>query len=89
MLTFLLYLGLGLLMDVALTKYYIAISARRVFPASILAGFITAFSIYVIDQFVTTGNVWLLAGYCLGNSLGTWIGMKGNRVERNSNKDAY
>jgi hypothetical protein len=74
--TFLVYVGLGILMDFILTKYYQSISDGRAFRASGYAAVITAFSFYVIDKFVTTGNVWLLAGYCLGNAAGTFIGMK-------------
>jgi hypothetical protein len=44
--------------------------------ASLLTFAITVIHFLVIYEFITTGNLWLILGYALGNSAGTFAGMK-------------
>lgn len=75
-----LYFFAGAGLDALITLYYISISSRLVFLASILSMLITAFSVLVISGILERGNdkrrkMSMLLSYALGNGVGTAVAM--------------
>lgn len=74
MLTFVVYLALGVLSDILIGKYYLALSAHRALLASGLAIAIPLTTFLVMAQALETKNITCILGFVLGNGLGTyWV----------------
>jgi len=71
----LLYSGLGVLQDLVITRYYLALTSRRVFLAPVLAVLITVLAVAVLDGLITSHHPILILSYGLGTGLGTRLGM--------------
>ena len=70
-----LYVFLGILMDVAVTLYTRAVSCRRKWLATITSAAITIVGLTVIEGIVTSRNLGLIFAYGSGTALGTALGM--------------
>lgn len=73
---FVTYMALGLALDYLLTKYYISISLRYRYRASILSTIITLLTVFLIASVIKSNSVVPLLGYALGNGIGTFLGVK-------------
>jgi len=73
---FVIYMALGLALDYLLTKYYISISLRYRYRASILSMIITLLTVFVIASVIKMNSVVPLLGYALGNGVGTFLGVR-------------
>jgi len=69
------YFAAGVVGDYLISRYYLAISHRRVYEASSLAFAITMFSVLVIATLVVERNFWLMLAYALGTGAGTFSGL--------------
>jgi hypothetical protein len=76
MLTFAAYVVLGIVSDVIITWYYLAIASRRAFQASILAVVIPLLSFAVIAQALETHDLTCVLAFVLGNGAGTYWAVK-------------
>ena len=71
-----LYVFLGILMDVAVTLYTRAVSCRRKWLATITSAAITIVGLTVIEGIVTSRNLLLIVAYGIGAGIGTLFGMQ-------------
>jgi len=71
-----LYALLGVVQDVIIARYYICVSRREAFRASIWAFLITALTVWVIGSVVVSNSVILILCYAVGTAVGTGIGVK-------------
>ena len=76
MVTLLAYVSLGILADIFIARYYMALSARRAWLASLYAVIIPLFTFGVIERAMTTHDLRCVIGFVLGNSVGTYIAVK-------------
>lgn len=74
--TFIGYLALGIVSDVIITWYYLAIASRRAFRASILAVIIPLLSFAVIARALETHDPTCIVGFVIGNGIGTFIAVR-------------
>jgi hypothetical protein len=77
LLTPLIYVGLGVVADIFIALYYMALSERRAFRASLYAVIIPLFTFGVIERALTTHNIMCIVGFVVGNGIGTYIVVKG------------
>ncbi len=73
------YIALGVFQDFLITEYYIAVSDRSAWKASVLGAFITVFTILIIQQCIVSRSLNLLIGYAVGTGLGTFFAIKRKR----------
>jgi len=74
MLILLAYVALGVLSDILIGKYYLALSARRAFRASVYATIIPLLTFGVMAQALETRNIMCILGFVIGNGIGTyWV----------------
>jgi len=78
---FLFYVGLGILIDLLITKQQVAVIHSRRLRASILSVAITVLGLLVVSKFVETGEIALIAGYALGTGIGTFLGVSKDSVD--------
>ena len=76
MVTLLAYTALGILSDILVAWYYMALSARRAFRASALAVLIPLFTFGVIERALATHDLTCIVGFVVGNGIGTFIAVK-------------
>ena len=76
MLTILFFLGLGVLSDVLIVRYYQSISGREVLLASALAFFIPILSFGVLERALSTHNWGYILAFCAGNGIGTFYQLR-------------
>ena len=76
MLILLIYVGLGVIADVVITLYYMALSERRAFRASVYALIIPLFSFLVIERALATKDIRCIVGFVIGNAIGTYLAVK-------------
>ena len=69
------YFALGMVQDVLIAKYYIFVSHRRAFSASVLAFVLTALTVLVLDNIITSNQVGLILSYAAGTAAGTFVGI--------------
>jgi hypothetical protein len=72
MLTFIGYFALGVVSDVIITIYYLAVASRRALRASALAIVIPLLSFAVIAQALETHDWTCILAFTLGNGAGTY-----------------
>jgi hypothetical protein len=70
------YFALGMVQDVLIAKYYIFVSHRRAFSASVLAFIITALTVLVLENIITSNQAWPLLSYAVGTAVGTFWGVR-------------
>lgn len=73
MLTYAGYVALGAIADWLVGKYYMALSARRAFRASVLAAAIPLTTFLVMERALETRNVGLFLAFVAGNAIGTYF----------------
>jgi positive regulator of sigma E activity len=78
-LTLLIYVALGVVADIFIALYYMALSERRAFRASLYAVIIPLFTFGVIERALTTHNVTCIVGFVIGNGIGTYFVVRHNR----------
>ena len=76
MLTLLAYVILGIIADVLIARYYLALSDRLALSAAIYALLIPLFTFGVIERAMTTHDPRCVIGFVIGNSLGTFWAVK-------------
>ena len=84
MLTFIGYVLLGVLEDALVGKYYLAVSARRAFLASIWSFIIALLAFFVMANALETKNWMLFLAFALGNAIGTFLVVKHERTLQRS-----
>ena len=77
LLTLLIYVALGVVADIFIALYYMALSERRAFRASLYAVIIPLFTFVVIERALATHDVTCIIGFVIGNGIGTYIAVKG------------
>jgi hypothetical protein len=77
LLTLLIYVVLGVVADVFIALYYIALSERRAFRASLYAVIIPLFTFGVMERALTTHDLKCIVGFVVGNGIGTFLAVKG------------
>jgi len=77
LLTLLIYVALGVVADIFIALYYMALSERRAFRASLYAVIIPLFTFGVIERALATHDVTCIIGFVIGNGIGTYIAVKG------------
>jgi len=77
LLILLIYVALGIVADIFIALYYMALSERRAFRASLYAVIIPLFTFGVIERALTTHDPKCIAGFVIGNGIGTYIAVKG------------
>jgi hypothetical protein len=75
----LLYTLAGLVQDVIIVKYYLALQSRRMVLAPVLGALITVLTVGVYEGLITSRDPVLILGYGLGTGLGTLLGLIGPR----------
>jgi len=81
------YFVLGAIQDIFITQYYLALSKRRAFLASVWGFVITVLTIWVIETIITSNQVGLLVVYAAGTGFGTYVGIQFNVHKRMNNED--
>jgi hypothetical protein len=76
MVTLLAYVSLGILADIFIARYYMALSARRAWLASLYAVIIPLFTFGVIERAMTTRDWKCVVGFVIGNGAGTYWAVK-------------
>jgi hypothetical protein len=76
LMSFMIYLALGISLDYLLAKYYYAIYRRFRCQASILSMTITLLTVFIIASVIKSNSVIPLFGYAIGNGIGTFLGIK-------------
>jgi hypothetical protein len=79
LLTLLAYVSLGILADVLIARYYLALSARRALSASVYSLLIPLFTFGVIERAMTTRDWKCVVGFVAGNAIGTYWAVKKTR----------
>lgn len=77
LLILLIYVGIGVIADVFIALYYMALSERRAFRASVYAVIIPLFTFVVIERALATHDVTCIIGFVIGNGIGTYLAVKG------------
>lgn len=74
MITFFGYVALGVIADILVARYYMALSAHRALRASVLAAAIPLTTFLVMERALATRNVSLFLAFTAGNAMGTyWV----------------
>lgn len=73
----LIYFAAGVILDLIITRYYLAVSLRRAVLASVLAFAITAGTVFVWERIIVSQNFLPLLAYSLGTAVGTYFGIGG------------
>jgi len=84
MVTLLAYVSLGILSDVLIAWYYMALSGRRAFRASALALVIPLFTFGVIERALATHDWKCIGGFVIGNALGTYWAVSKSKGRANA-----
>ena len=71
----LIYFGLGILTDVLVTLYYIAVGHRLAIRSAVLSLFLTLLGFLIIEKIVVSTNWFLILSYALGSAFGCYIVM--------------
>jgi len=79
LLTLLIYVALGVVADVFIALYYMALSERRAFRASLYAVIIPLFTFGVIERALATHDMTCIVGFVVGNGIGTYWAVRHNR----------
>ena len=66
------YVSLGILSDVLIARYYMALSARQALRASVYAAAIPLTTFLVIARALETKDLGLFLAFTLGNAIGTY-----------------
>jgi len=69
------YFSVGLLQDYLIAKYYLALSRRSVWVASILAAVITLLTVKVFASVITSNETALMIAYAIGTGAGCFLGI--------------
>ena len=77
LLTLFIYVALGVVADIFIALYYMALSERRAFRASLYAVIIPLFTFGVIERALTTHDLKCIVGFVVGNGIGTFLAVKG------------
>lgn len=72
---FALYLAAGIVQDLLIVRYYLALVSRRTIVTPVLAVLITVLTVGVYDGLITSRHPLLILAYGLGTGLGTLAGM--------------
>lgn len=72
---FALYATAGLIQDLLIVRYYLALTSRRLVLAPVLGALITVLTVGVYEGLITSRTPLLIAGYGLGTGLGTFLGL--------------
>lgn len=70
-----LYILAGIVQDVIIVRYYLALTRGRVVIAPVLGALITVLAVGVYDGLITSHTPILILAYGLGTGLGTRFGM--------------
>jgi len=79
LLTLLIYVALGVVADIFIALYYMALSERRAFRASLYAIIIPLFTFGVIERALTTHDLKCIVGFVAGNGIGTYWAVRHRR----------
>jgi len=79
LMTLLIYLALGVVADIFIALYYMALSDRRAFEASLYAMIIPLFTFGVIERALTTHDLTCIVGFVVGNGIGTYWAVRHSR----------
>ena len=79
LLTLLIYVALGIVADIFIAWYYLALSERRAFRASVLAVLIPLFTFGVIERALATHDMTCIVGFVVGNGIGTYWAVRHSR----------
>jgi hypothetical protein len=71
----LIYFSVGVLQDFLIARYYLALSARSVWVASILAAVITLLTVKVFASVITSNEMTLMIAYAIGTGAGCFLGI--------------
>jgi len=75
----LIYVALGVVADIFIALYYMALSDRRAFRASLYAIIIPLFTFGVIERALTTHDLKCIVGFVIGNGIGTYLVVRNRR----------
>jgi positive regulator of sigma E activity len=79
LLTLFIYVALGVVADIFIALYYMALSERRAFRASLYAVIIPLFTFGVIERALTTHDLKCIVGFVVGNGIGTYWAVRHSR----------
>jgi len=79
LLTLLIYVALGIVADIFIALYYMALSERRAFRASLYAVIIPLFTFGVIERALATHDLKCIVGFVVGNGIGTYLVVRHSR----------
>lgn len=71
----LVYFGLGILTDVLVTLYYIAVGRRLAIRSAVLSLLMTLLGFFIIEKIVISTNWFLILSYSVGSAFGCYIVM--------------
>jgi hypothetical protein len=74
--TLLIYVTLGVIADIFIALYYMALSGRRALSASLYAVIIPLFTFGVIERALATHDVTCIIGFVVGNGIGTYLAVR-------------
>jgi len=74
-----LYVSLGILMDVLVTLHVRFIASHQATLAALMSVILTCISYKIMGQYVVTQDDYLLYSYAIGCGLGTYTGVKVRR----------
>lgn len=70
-----LYILVGVVQDIIIVRYYLALTRGRVWAAPVLGALITVLTVGVYEGLITSRDPILILAYGLGTGLGTRMGM--------------
>ena len=82
LLTLLIYVAIGVAADIFIALYYMALSERRAFRASLYAVIIPLFTFGVIERALTTHNILCIVGFVFGNGIGTYLAVINAKADK-------
>ena len=72
-------LVLGLIRELLVVRYYKSIPQRRALLGSALTLGIGLLDIGVIAKLALDRDIWMIVGYTVGESIGTFVGIRGKQ----------
>jgi hypothetical protein len=75
----LIYFSIGVIQDYLIAKYYLALSRRLVWTASILAAIITLVTVKIFANVITSNETLLMVAYAIGTGTGCFLGIGGRK----------
>lgn len=75
----LIYFSVGVVQDFLIARYYLALSRRSVWTASLLAAIITLVTVKVFANVIQSDGLLLMVAYAIGTGTGCFLGIGGTR----------